>query len=117
MPTNSRQVASSGRLSAQFNAQGQIDILDLTTSEHNEYVPRTKLIQSAQGSPEMKQSPNTSKNAKRAAQQRQKQQLQIPQEPQTPVPESLVGEMGTTAAVARMLEVRLIVSSLDWALN
>ena len=96
-----------GRLSAQFDAQGKIDVLDLATSEHNELVPRIKLIQSAQGSPEMKQSPNASKNAKRSAQQRQKQQLQVPhdQPPQASIPDSMVGDYGTTGAVMRLLEV------------
>lgn len=105
--TDAWQVVSTGRLGAQFDPQGKIDILDLATNEHNELVPRTKLVQSAQGSPDMKQSPNATKNAKRASQQRQKQQLQIPQDqsPQTSVPKSLLTDLGTTADVSRVLEV------------
>ena len=107
-PLNIPQVITTGRLGAQFDPQGKIDILDLATNEHSEFVPRAKLIQSAQGSPEMKQSPNTSKNAKRASQQRQKQQLQVPQDPQTSVPDSMVNEYGTTASVSRLLEVEAL---------
>lgn len=100
-------MVSTGRLSAQFDPQGKIDILDLATNEHSELVPRAKLVQSAHGSPEVKQSPNTSKNAKRAAQQRQKQQLQIPHDesPQTSVPKSILTEWGSTKDVMQLLEV------------
>ena len=96
-----------GNLRAQFDQNGRIDILDLVTTEHNEYVPRAQL-QAAVESPDHKQSPNASKaTGKRASQQRGKQQLQVPQEqaPQKVVPTSMVNIYGVTAAVWRFLEV------------
>ena len=108
-------MVTTGRLSAQFDPQGKIDILDLATNEHSELVPRTKLIQSAEGSPELKQSPNVSKNAKRA-QQRAKQQLQIPQDQsrQASIPDSMVTDWGTTTSVSGLLEVNNVMPRRNW---
>ncbi len=91
---------------AQFNAQQQMDVLELFTSKHCEYVPRTKLLQTQTQSPEIKQSPNTSKsNSKRAQQRAQKQQAERDQPPQAPVPKSVIDEWGATRAVTQFLEV------------
>lgn len=98
-----------GNLRAQFDQNGRIDILDLVTTEHNEYIPRVQL-QPAVESPDHKQSPSISKaTGKRASQQRGKQQLQAPQEqaPQIVVPTSMVNSYGVTDAVSRFLEVNV----------
>ena len=76
--------------------------------DHYELLPRAQLLELAQGSPDMKQSPNASKSSsKKGAQQRQKQIQARDQPPQTPVPDSAVNEYGTTRAVVQFLEVRL----------
>lgn len=96
-----------GNLRAQFDQNDRIDILDLVTTEHNEYVPRARL-QAAVESPDHKQSPSASKaTGKRASQQRGKQQLLVPQEqaPQIVAPNSMVNAYGVTDAVSRFLEV------------
>ena len=96
-----------GNLRAQFDQNGRIDVLDLVTTEHNEYVPRAQL-QAAAESPDHKQSPNATKaTGKRASQQRGKQQLQVPQGQarQISVPTSMVNSYGVTDAVSRFLEV------------
>ena len=98
-----------GNLRAQFDQNGRIDILDLVTTEHNEYVPRAQLPAAVE-SPDLKQSPSASKAAgKRASQQRGKQQLQVPQEqtPQKVVPTTMVNIWGVTNAVLSFLEVTL----------
>ncbi len=82
-----------------------MDFLELITTEHNEYIPRTTLVQTAAESPEIKQSPNTSKTAGKRAQQRQKQQQQENLPPQISVPESAFHDSGTTPAVWGFLEV------------
>ncbi len=82
-----------------------MDVLEFVTNEHNEYIPRTTLVQAAAESPEIKHSPNVSKTAGKRAQQRQKQQQQENLQPQIPVPESAFHECGTTPAVWIFLEV------------
>lgn len=97
-----------GSLKAQFNSEGKLDLLDLATPEHNELVPRSKLVGSAQGSPELKQSPNVSKNSKRAQQRQKQQQQQQASQDQlshAPIPDSTIGHMGTTNGVFIFLEV------------
>lgn len=97
-----------GSLKAQFDAHNKLDVLDLTTFNHSEYVPRSGLLQATAASSDIKQSPSTSKaQGKRGSQQRQKQQIQAPldQSPKVAVPESLVGDLGTTKAVCQFLEV------------
>lgn len=97
-----------GSLKAQFDGQNKLDVLDLTTYNHSEYVPRSGLLQATAASSDMKQSPSTSKTqGKRGSQQRQKQQIQAPQDqsPKVAVPESLINDLGTTKAVCQFLEV------------
>lgn len=84
-----------------------MDILDLTTTEHNEYIPRARLVQAAADSPEIKQSPNTSKAAGKRAQQRAKQQQQENLQPQIPVPGPAFHDSGTTHAIWGFLEVSI----------
>jgi hypothetical protein len=96
-----------GSLKAQFDGQSKIDLLDLTTFNHKEYVPHSGLQATAAAS-DIKQSPSTNiKQGKRGSQPRQKQQIQASQDqsPKAPVPDSLVNELGTTKAVCQFLEV------------
>lgn len=93
-----------------FGQAGRIDLLDLVTTEHNEYVPRADLLQTAAASPDIKQSPSQSKAVgKRGSQQRQKQQVQAAQDQshQVPIPDSMVNDCGTTKAVWQFLEVSI----------
>lgn len=85
-----------------------MNILDLVTNKHNEYIPRGSLMQTAAESPEIKQSPSISKNGgKRGIHQRQKMQAQTAQDPnrQAPPPESMVNDYGITKDVWQFLEV------------
>lgn len=103
-----------GSLKAQFDGQNKIDLLDLTTNHHNEYVPRSGLLQATAAASDIKQSPSTSKaQGKRGSQQRQKQQIQASQDqsPKALVPDTLVNDLGTTKAVCQFLEVMSRVSS------
>lgn len=100
-------------LKAQFDVNNKLDLLDLTTLNHSEYVPRSGLLQATAVAPDIKQSPSTSKTqGKRGSQQRQKQQIQAPQDqsPKVAVPESLINDLGTTKAVCQFLEVTLAAS-------
>ncbi|KAI4125054.1 MAG: hypothetical protein LQ347_005504, partial [Umbilicaria vellea] len=112
---NGCQLVTMGNLKAQFDQNGRIDILDLVTTEHNEYIPRARL-QAAVESPDHKQSPSASKaTGKRASQQRGKQQLQVPQEqaPQIVLPNSMVNAYGVTDAVSRFLELAESISQMQ----
>lgn len=84
-------------------------MLEIITNEHNEYVSRAGLVQTAAEASEAKQSPSASKaQSKRGSHQRQqKQQTQpsLDQTPQVPIPESMVNDTGTTRAVLQFLEV------------
>lgn len=103
-----------GSLKAQFDAHMKLDVLDLTTFNHNEYIPRSSLLQATAASSDIKQSPSTSKaQGKRGSQQRQKQQIQATQDqsPKVVVPESIINDLGTTKAVCQFLEVICAASS------
>ncbi|KAL9635636.1 MAG: hypothetical protein Q9164_003329 [Protoblastenia rupestris] len=92
---------------AQYNRDHALDILDLVTEEHTEFIPRAQLVSTQIDSPELKQSPTMSKaQSKRAQQQRQKQAAAEKDHlPQTPVPKSIVNEWGATRAVWQFLEL------------
>ncbi|KAL9067619.1 MAG: hypothetical protein Q9161_006808, partial [Pseudevernia consocians] len=103
--TNGHQLVSQGNLRCQFDQNWRIDLLELTTVEHSEYVPRQELLRSAAESPDIKQSPNISKSSgKRAQQQRQKQQHAQDQPAPKPVPSSMVLEYGMTKGAQTYLE-------------
>ncbi|KAL8809648.1 MAG: hypothetical protein Q9200_003233 [Gallowayella weberi] len=104
---NGHQLISSGGLRVQFDHQGKIDVLEILTTSHKEYVPREQLLRAATESPEMKHSPNQSKAAgKKGAQQRQKQPQTAPEQgPVAAVPQSIINVSGVTPAVQQFLEV------------
>ena len=98
------QLVTSGSLRAQFDQNGKIDVLDLVTTEHNEYIPRTQL-QVSIDFPDPKQSPKASKTV--GKQRSQQRQQPLPQQHQIPLPVSIVNSYGVTDAVMRFLEVCL----------
>ena len=84
----------------------KMDNLDISTHEHNEFIPRVTLL-SAVTSPDIKQSPNASKSgSKKAQQKKQQQEPQRPATPLTKVPESAYHPYGTTNAILHFLEVK-----------
>lgn len=108
--TNGHQLVTSGRLKVQFDQLGKIDVLEILTTSHEEFVPRAQLLRAATESPDMKHSPNQSKTSgKKAAQQRQKQaQVAQDQPPVAAIPSSTINEQGVTPSVQVFLEVRTV---------
>ncbi|KAL8636790.1 MAG: hypothetical protein Q9228_005854 [Teloschistes exilis] len=101
------QLVMSGRLRVQFDRVDMIDLLEILTTSHEEFVPRAKLLRTATESPEMKQSPNQSKTTgKKGAQQRQKP-AQAMQDlgPFAAIPRSTITDHGVTPSVQKFLEV------------
>ena len=104
---NGHQLVTSGGLRVQFDQFGKIDVLEILTQHHEEYVPRAQLLRAAAESPEMKHSPNQSKaSGKKGAQQRQKAaQAAQEQVPVAAVPHSIINDQGVTPSVQQFLEV------------
>ncbi|KAL8654694.1 MAG: hypothetical protein Q9226_003336 [Calogaya cf. arnoldii] len=104
---NGHQLVTSGSLIVQFDQFGKIDVLEILTTHHEEFVPRAQLLRTATESSEMKHSPNQSKAiGKKAAQQRQKQaQTAQEQGPVAAVPSSIINGQGVTPSVQQFLEV------------
>lgn len=104
---NGHQLVMGGGLKVQFDHHGKIDVLEILTSSHQEFVPRAKLLRAAAESPEIKHSPNQSKaSGKKAAQQRQKQ-AQAAQDlpPVAAIPNSTITDQGVTPPIQQFLEV------------
>ncbi|KAL8946054.1 MAG: hypothetical protein Q9222_007497, partial [Ikaeria aurantiellina] len=104
--TNGHQLVTSGGLKVQFDAMSKIEVLEILTTSHDEYVPRAQLLRSATESPEMKHSPNQSKaTGKKANQQRQKQaQAAQDQTPVAAIPNTTINDQGVTPSVQQFLE-------------
>ncbi|KAL8882900.1 MAG: hypothetical protein Q9198_000173 [Flavoplaca austrocitrina] len=104
---NGHQLVTSGQLRVQFNQIDKIDVLEILTTSHEEFVPRAQLLRAATESPEMKHSPNQSKaTGKKAAQQRQKQAHTAQEQgPKAAVPSSIINDQGVTPSVQQFLEV------------
>lgn len=109
MPLTSEQLVTSGSLRAQFDQNGKIDVLDLVTNEHNEYIPRAQLLAPVE-SPDPKQSPKLSKTVGKRSQQKQQQS----QPPHIPLPVSIVNSYGVTEGVMRFLEVHPTMESYHY---
>jgi hypothetical protein len=106
-----------GTLRAQFDHNQMIELLEFVTSSHQEYLPRTKVVEVARplhewqkewqkvNAPlEGKQSPEMSKKSKARP---FKSPATAP--PEIEIPASKVkSNMGITPAVFRFLEVRLV---------
>lgn len=112
---NGHQLVTSGGLRVQFDQIGKIDVLEILTTSHEEFVPRAQLLRAATESPEMKHSPNQSKaTGKKAAQQRQKQAQTLQEQgPVAAVPNSIINDQGVTPSVQQFLEVRILHCALD----
>ena len=107
------QLVSNGTLRAQFDSNQKIELLEFVTSNHEEYVPRTRILEAARPlhewhkewhkahpPPDVKQSPEMSKKKNRPM----KSTPTAP--PEIDIPESKVkGAMGITPSVFRFLEV------------
>ncbi|KAL8666413.1 MAG: hypothetical protein Q9202_001436 [Teloschistes flavicans] len=109
------QLVMSGKLRVQFDRQGMIDVLEILTTSHEEFIPRAKLLRTATESPEMKHSPNQSKTAgKKGAQQRQKPaQAMQDHGPVAAIPRSTINDQGLTLPVAKFLEVAEAISLMQ----
>lgn len=104
---NGHQLMTTGGLRVQFDQFGKIDVLEILTTSHEEFISRAQLLRDATQSPEIKHSPNQSKaSGKKAAQQRQKQaQAMQEQVPVAAVPNSTINDQGVTPSVQQFLEV------------
>ncbi|KAL8708531.1 MAG: hypothetical protein Q9220_006584 [cf. Caloplaca sp. 1 TL-2023] len=105
--TNGHQLVTSGGLKVQFDAMSKIEVLEILTTSHEEFVPRAQLLRSATESPEMKHSPNQSKaTGKKGNQQRQKQaQAAQDHTPVAAIPHSTINDQGVTPSVQQFLEI------------
>jgi len=106
-------LVSTGVLRAQFDPNQKIELLEFVTNNHEEYVPRTRIVEAARPlhewhkewhkanpPPDGKQSPEMSKKKAR----QNKSPPTAP--PEIDIPESKVkGTMGITPSVFRFLEV------------
>lgn len=90
-----------GSLRALFDRQGKIDLLDVVTNSHQEYIPRN-LIHIPE-SPDLTQSPKITKSMSK----KQRAQAQAQVQPQVTMPDSKLTDYGVTAAVLSFLEVCL----------
>lgn len=104
---NGHQLVTTGSLKVQFDPAGKIDVLEIITTSHEEFVPRAKLLRAATESPQLKHSPNQSRTTgKKGATQRQKQaQAAQDQTPFAAVPSSTINDQGVTPSVGEFLEV------------
>lgn len=103
---NGHQLVTSGGLRVQFDQFGKIDVLEILTTSHEEFVPRAQLLRTATESPEMKHSPNQTKTSGKKGQQRQKAaQTAQEQVPVAAIPRSTINDQGVTRSVQQFLEV------------
>jgi hypothetical protein len=88
-------LVSHGTLRAQFDINGKLDLLDIGTTGHAEYVPRT-IIQ--QQEVDQTKSPKVGKGVNKRVQQNRPQ-------PSVRLPDSMVTDDGVPLAVMSFLEV------------
>ncbi|KAJ5290852.1 hypothetical protein N7478_000103 [Penicillium angulare] len=100
--SNDTQVFTHGNLRAHFDLNNKIEMLNITVTSHNEYIPR-QLLQSLEAQ-EQKQSPKVAKNAAKRAQK---------QSPSLSLPESMVNANGIPTAVTQFLEVAETMSQMQ----
>lgn len=117
---NGAQLIASGTLKAYFDAEQKIELLEFVTSSHEEYLPRTRVVEAARplhdwgkewqkinAPPEGKQSPEMNKKKKTIL----KSPPQPP--PEIDLPESKVKpSMGITPSVFRFLELAEVVGQM-----
>ncbi len=97
---------------AQFDASQKIELLEFVTSNHEEYVPRTRMVEAARPLHEWQkewQKANTPADGKQSPEMsKKKRPMKSPPTapPEIDIPESKVkGTMGITPSVFRFLEV------------
>ncbi|KAJ5093713.1 Transcriptional activator ptaB [Penicillium angulare] len=100
--SNDTQVFTHGNLRAHFDLNNKIEMLNITVTSHNEYIPR-QLLQSLEPQ-EQKQSPKVAKSAAKRA-QKQGQSISLP--------ESMVNANGIPTAVTQFLEVAETMSQMQ----
>ena len=93
-----------GQIRARYNAALQLDLFEWETTEHEEWFARTTLDALGPESPDLKQSPSTSKNSKKT-QQKQKEQQAKSQARNIAVPKPITDDTGLPRAVYTVLEV------------
>lgn len=98
MNSDNLQLFTNGTLRAHFDVNNKIEVLDIVTINHTEYLPRSQL-QALEQSEQQKQSPKTSKNMGKRGQQKQVNA------PAVTLPESMVTNNGVPVAVMTFLEV------------
>lgn len=96
------QLFTRGQLRAHFDVANKIEMLDITVTNHNEFIPRS-MLQSLELS-EQKQSPKVSKNSAKRAQK---------QPTQPTLPESMVTSNGVPTSVMGFLEVAETISQMQ----
>jgi hypothetical protein len=106
---------ATGQLRAHFDAEQKIELFEFVTNSHEEYLPRTRIIDAARplhewskewkslnAIPDGKQSPEMNKKKAKA--------MKSPQQPppEIDLPQSKIkASMGITPSVFRFLEVRI----------
>ena len=104
LAANLVKVVATGSLTAQFGQQGKMEMLEISVSEHNEYVLRSKLLTQPE-SPEQKPSPSALKASGKKAQNQRMRQIQAPEQPSPSIPKQAVNEWGVHPSVLVLLEV------------
>ncbi|KAK0100768.1 hypothetical protein ONS95_007217 [Cadophora gregata] len=122
---NGSQLVANGTLKAHFDADQKIELLEFVTSSHEEYLPRTQILNAARplhewqkewhkvnAPPEGKQSPEMNKKKAKAM----KSPPQAP--PEIDLPQSKVKpSMGITPAVFRYLELAEVLGMMNPLFN
>lgn len=98
------KVVATGSLTAQFGQQGKMEMLEISVSEHSEYILRSKLLAQPE-SPEQKPSPSALKAGGKKAQNQRLRQMQAPDQPSLSIPKQAVNEWGVHPSVLVLLEV------------
>lgn len=105
---NDSRLISFGNLKAHLDVHSKIEILDLSTRKHVEYLPRPLVEASVEKSPEQKSSPEINKKLKRA----QKQAAQAAAATVTLPPSRVTKEWGVTSSVLQFFETAETMTSM-----
>jgi hypothetical protein len=97
---NGSVVVTLGRVKVNFDSENRIELLDISTSDWKEYIPR-EMIVPPKSPPDQKESPRFNKN------KRQPQKL-VPSPPSPPIPDTRVNEYGVPKPLMQYLEVGFI---------
>jgi hypothetical protein len=109
------QLIANGSLRAHFDAEQKIELLEFTTSSHEEYLPRTTVIDAARPLHEWSKEWHkvNSTDAKQSPEMNKKKQKPLKSPPQPPpdidLPRSKVKpNMGITPSVSQFLEASFV---------